>query len=78
MRHEMRGQLGDAIQDYDKTGKAGKDRPAWIKNKHCAQLSLVVTQQQWTVQTDEVFDKIERGQRLARSSGTTTRSSSRC
>ena len=62
MRHEMRGQLGDSIQDYDKTGKAGKDRPAWIKNKHCAQLSLVVTQQQWTVKTDEVFDKIEGGQ----------------
>ena len=46
------------------TGKGGKDRPSWIKNgghRHCAQLALVVTQQQWTLKTDEVFDKIQGG-----------------
>ena len=61
MRHEMRQQLGDAIRDYDATGQAGKDRPTWICNGHCAQLTLVVTQQQWTLKTDEVFDKLQGG-----------------
>ena len=60
MRHEMRKQRW-AIEDYGKTGQAGNDRPSWIKNGHCAQLSLVVTQQQWTLKTDEVFDKIQGG-----------------
>ena len=56
-------------QVYDKTGKGGHDRPSWVKNNHCAQLSLVVTQQQWTLKTDEVFDQLEGGGPLGRTHG---------
>ena len=61
MRCEMRAQLGRAIDDYYTTGKNGDDRPTWICNNHIAQLSLVTTQQQWTLCTDAALNKLMDG-----------------
>jgi dynein heavy chain len=61
MRNEMRAQLGKCIADYAVTGKNGEDRPEWLKH-HIAQLSLVTTQQQWTLSTDNALEKIAKGQ----------------
>ena len=64
MRHELRAQLGACIADYAVTGKDGEDRPAWLAG-HISQLSLVTTQQQWTLCTDAALDKVGAGQKDA-------------
>jgi len=61
MRNQMRAQLGRAIDDYATTGGDGKTRPPWIKNKHIAQLTLVTTQQQWTLCTTAALSKLLEG-----------------
>eukprot|EP00966_Prymnesium_polylepis_P300207 6937696-Prymnesium_polylepis.1 len=60
MRHELRAQLKASIEDYETTGKAGKDRPEWLKG-HIAQLSLVVTQQQWSLSSSTALKAIGDG-----------------
>ncbi|KAL3902283.1 MAG: hypothetical protein SGPRY_012130, partial [Prymnesium sp.] len=60
MRHELRAQLGKAIDDYATTGEAGKNRPEWLKN-HIAQLALVTTQQQWSLMTEKALRTLGSG-----------------
>eukprot|EP00966_Prymnesium_polylepis_P278492 6434596-Prymnesium_polylepis.1 len=60
MRHELRAHLGTCIKDYEITGESGKNRPEWLKN-HVVQLSLVTTQQQWSLLTDAALRKLSSG-----------------
>ena len=60
MRHELRAQLCRSIEDYATTGEGGKNRPAWLGN-HIAQLSLVTTQQQWSLATNSALTKLGSG-----------------
>jgi dynein heavy chain len=62
MRHEMRGQMGASIKDYDITGKGGDARPDWLAGTAaCGQLDLAVTMQQWTLKTDDALDGLSKG-----------------
>jgi dynein heavy chain len=61
MRNEFRAKLEWVLKDYDITGKAGKDRPAWLANAPCAQLSLVTTQYRWTMECEIALNKMEKG-----------------
>ena len=61
MRNEFRAKLEWVLKDYDITGKAGKDRPAWLANAPCAQLSLVTTQYRWTMESEIALNKLEKG-----------------
>jgi len=62
MRNEFRAKLEWVLKDYDVTGKAGKDRPAWLANSPCAQLSLVTTQYRWTMESEIALNKMEKGE----------------
>ena len=76
MRHEMRAQLGAAIDDYDVTGKGGKDRPELAATTSRSSRSSSRSSS-GRCKTDEALDEIQKGRRRG-AQGLLPSSSSRC